>query len=133
VQVLRFLLVGVLNTGVGLAFIFGAMAAGVDYRWANALGYALGCLVGFAANRSWTFGHEGPWRSSLARWLLVVAVAYASNLALVVTLHGVLRIDAYVAQLAGVVLYTAVAFLGARGFAFRTHGAGQDGTLDTHG
>lgn len=132
-QFLRFLAVGMLNTGVGLACIYGAMALGVDYRWANALGYALGCLVGFVGNRSWTFRHEGPWRSSLARWLLVVAAAYAVNLSAVVALHEALGIDAYVAQLGGIVLYTAAAFLGGRLFAFRVPTADPDGAPDRHG
>ena len=132
-QFLRFLLVGVLNTGVGLACIYGAMALGVDYRWANALGYAVGCLVGFVGNRSWTFRHHGPWRSSLARWLLVVAAAYGVNLAAVIGLHEALGVDAYVAQLGGVILYTAVAFVGGRLFAFRVSPADPHGASDGHG
>jgi putative flippase GtrA len=133
VQVVRFLLVGLLNTGVGFAVILGAMALGVDYRWANALGYGVGCLVGFVGNRSWTFRHDGPWHISLARWLLVVAVAYAANLALVVALHEGLQVEATLAQIGGIVVYTSVAFLGGRLVAFRGSERRHEGRGDNHG
>ena len=99
----------------------------------SAMGYGLGCLVGFVANRSWTFRHAGSWRVSLARWLLVVAVAYGANLSLVVALHESLRVDARLAQVAGVVVYTVVAFLGARLVAFRASARPTERTRDSHG
>lgn len=114
----RFLAVGVLNSAVGLALIYLAMAAGADYRAANAIGYAGGILVSFVFNRGWTFDHKGDWRASLLRWLAVVAVAYAAQFIIVVGLHDSLGIDARIAQALGVPVYTGLAFLGARWFAF---------------
>jgi putative flippase GtrA len=117
-QLLRFLVVGVLNTAVGLACIYAAMQV-FNYRLANALGYTVGCGIGFLLNRSWTFRHEGAWWGSLARWLGVVAAAYSLNLLTVVALHEGLGVNAYVAQLGGVFVYTASSFLGGRHFVFR--------------
>ncbi|WP_426168109.1 GtrA family protein [Sandarakinorhabdus sp. DWP1-3-1] len=119
----RFLIVGVLNSAVGLALIYAAMALGADYRVANAIGYAGGILISFVVNRGWTFAHDGDWRASFARWLVVVGVAYAAQFAAVVWLHG-LGVDARIAQALGVPIYTVLAFLGARRFAFPDRAAG---------
>ena len=117
-QLVRFLLVGGLNTGLGLGVIYGLMWAGADYRAANATGFAVGCAVSFVLNKSWTFRHGGGWRSSLGRWLAVVALGYGLNLLVVVALHEGLGVNAYASQLGGMVAYTAVTFLGGRYFAF---------------
>ena len=114
----RFLLVGMLNSAVGLALIYLAMAAGADYRAANAIGYAGGILVSFVVNRVWTFDHKGDWRTSFVRWLAVVAVAYAAQLLVVIGLHDSLGVDARIAQALGMPVYMVLAFLGARWFAF---------------
>ena len=72
-QLVRFLFVGALNTTIGLACIVAAMRwLAMDYRLANAVGYAAGCVLGFVLNRTWVFGDRGPWRGSLARRLGVV-------------------------------------------------------------
>lgn len=56
---IRFCSVGVLNTLIGLAIIFGLMRfGGVQYVLANAIGYAIGMMLSFALNRSWTFAHK---------------------------------------------------------------------------
>ncbi len=119
----RFLVVGVLNSAIGLALIYAAMAIGADYRVANAIGYAGGILISFVVNRGWTFAHDGDWRASLVRWLVVVGVAYAAQFILVVWLHG-LGVDARIAQALGVPVYTLLSFLGARRFAFPDRATG---------
>ena len=118
-QLVRFLLVGVCNTAVGLSCIYLAMWCGIDYRWANALGYAVGCVVAFLLNRSWTFQSRDSWRGSFARWLVVVIASYVLNFLTVLILRQGLLVGVYVAQLGGVIVYTGAAFIGSRLFAFR--------------
>ena len=122
-QLVRFLLVGAVNTIVGVSCIFTSMwLFGIDYRWANALGYAIGFGLSFLLNRTWTFRYRGRWSGSLARWLIVSALAYGLNFLTVVFLHQNFGLGSYVVQVAGVFVYTVVAFLGARFFAFRDQG-----------
>ena len=122
-QLVRFLAVGVLNTAVGLGCIGAAMRwLDLDYRVANAVGYAAGCGLSFVLNRAWTFGDRGDWQGSLARWLGVVGACWGLNLAAVVLLHDGWGVGAYAAQLGGVAAYTGAAFLGGRFFAFRAPG-----------
>jgi putative flippase GtrA len=116
---LRFCAVGVINTLVGLSIIFGLMRfADADYRSANAVGYALGFMVSYALNRSWTFAHRGDIFRSAIKWTLVVAIAYGLNLAVVIVMHDGCALSAYLAQTFGVPVYTLVSFFGARLFVF---------------
>ncbi|HWI81799.1 GtrA family protein [Ramlibacter sp.] len=118
-QSIRFGVVGAVNTGVGLAAIYGLMFfAGAAPAAANLAGYLLGMGVGFGLNRSWTFASGRPVADLLPRYVLVLALAYLANLAAVLAATSRLAWNPYLAQLAGIALYTFVAFLGCRRFVF---------------
>lgn len=116
---LRFSAVGVANTLLGLTIIFALMRfGGLQYIVANAVGYAVGTVVSFVLNRSWTFYHKGPVLSSAVRWVLVIAIAYAANVFIVILPHEYLGIDRYISQGLGVFAYTGLSYLGGRFYAF---------------
>lgn len=119
VQFAKFVVVGVLNTAVGLAVIFAAKAL-LDWSdlAANATGYAVGLVTSFALNRNWTFRDHGKISPALLRFLGAFAAAYLANLATVFSLRDFAHVDAYVAQAAGVVPYTMLFFLISRAFVF---------------
>ena len=54
-QFLRYSLVGLLNTALGLLVIWGLMLAGFGPYSANVAGYAVGLVLSFFLNRAWTF------------------------------------------------------------------------------
>ena len=115
----RFSAVGVVNTALGLTVILALMRfGGVQYIVANAVGYAVGTVVSFVLNRSWTFYHKGPVLSSAARWVLVIAVAYGANVFVVIASHEYFEIDRYISQGLGVLAYTGLSYLGGRLYAF---------------
>lgn len=119
-QFLRFLAVGVVNTIIGMGCIYFCMwTLKLDFKLANGAGYAVGSCVSFALNRLCTFSHRGSVIGGLIRWVLVVAVAYVLNLAVVIGLHDNLGISADLAQLGGMAIYVLSSFVGARLFAFR--------------
>lgn len=119
VEAVRFAAVGVVNTLVGLAAIYACLAwMGMSDAAANFAGYCIGWLVSFVLNRRFTFRHRGSVGTSLLRFILVSAVAYAANLCVVLFAHRSLEINVYVAQLFGVVTYTLIAFLGSYYYAF---------------
>jgi putative flippase GtrA len=121
-QLIRFLLVGSINTAIGFFFIIVAMEVlKLDYRLANAVGYTIGCLVSFFLNRTWTFRHSGTWWSSAMRWFIVVGICYGLNLIAVIFIREVLHVDALLAQVGGAVVYTSASFIGGKLFAFRTN------------
>ena len=111
----RFLAVGVLNTGLGLAVIFAAMAlAGWGEVAANVLGYAVGLAVSFVLNRNWSFAHRGAVLPALGRFLAAFLLAYAINLLAVLVLIRGFEVNAYLAQAIGVIPYTLVFFVASR-------------------
>jgi putative flippase GtrA len=117
---LRFAAVGVSNSVVGIAVIYLAWRV---FGWpdvaANALGYAVGFLWGFGLNRRWTFRDRGSVASSFGRYLLVCALAFAANLLVVVGARSLLGQGTFAPHVIGVCVYTVIAFLGSRFYAFR--------------
>jgi len=115
----RFVAVGLANTLFGLAIIFASKALlGLGDVASNFIGYAIGILMGFVVNKRWTFEHRGGAASAFGRYLLVLAVAYAANLATTLCAIDVLHLDPYLAQAAGVLPYALTGYLGGRLFAF---------------
>jgi putative flippase GtrA len=117
--VARFIVVGTVNTLVGLVVIYLCKwAFGLGDVPANLCGYAIGLAVSFVLNRQWTFRHRGAWVPALLRYLVVFLLAYLLNLATVLAaIHG-LGLNSYVAQAVGIVPYTISFYLGSRFFSF---------------
>lgn len=124
-SLVRYLLVGAANSLLGYLAIFAAMFAGIGHVGANAIGYGAGLLLGFVLNRAWSFRSRAPVARSLPRYLLVIVVAYLANLASVVIAVDALGANPYVGQMAGLLPYVTVGYLGSRYFAFA--GASRDG------
>jgi putative flippase GtrA len=81
----RFAVVGVINTLLTIAVIFGLKRfAGVGDVPANLSGYVVGLACSFVINSRWSFAFRGQWIAALLRFVCVFAVAYLLNLALVV-------------------------------------------------
>jgi len=119
-QLLRFLLVGVANTAVGLGCIWALIGlAGWADLPANATGYAVGLASSFVLNRRWTFAHRGALWPALWRFVLVFGVAYAANVAALLALGEGLGLNRYLAHALATVPYTLLFFAGSRLFAFR--------------
>lgn len=116
---LRFCIVGVANTLVGLGIIYGAKYFfGVADVPANVIGYGVGVLVSYSLNRRWTFVYTRAVVPSFLRFIGVLAVAYLLNLATTI-LAVRLGINSYIAQALGVPPYTLFGYLASRYFVFR--------------
>jgi len=81
---------------------------------ANVTGYGVGLVLSFLLNRTWTFGHRGDRSSAMGRFLLVFAVAYVLNLAVVLLLVRSLQLNSYLSQILGVVPYTVFSYFATR-------------------
>lgn len=126
-SIIKFLLVGALNTLVGMAAIFLLYNLGKCSYWvSSATGYLAGGIVSFFLNKYFTFqNHERSWRQVL-RFAVNVAVCYllaygiAKPLALRALAGQTVNIQENVAMLLGMCLYTALNYFGQRFFAFRS-------------
>lgn len=130
ITLIRYLAVGVVNTVLGLLVIYAFKSmAEADDTTANLVGYCVGILFGFQANKRWTFSHLGDHWLTLLRYLIVLGVAYIANLTVVLYAIDVLRINSYFAQAAGVIPFTIIGFLGSRYFVFRDWTRGSWGSI----
>jgi putative flippase GtrA len=113
------MIVGVLNTCVGLCTIF-ALKWFLDMGdvLANALGYSVGLITSYFLNGRWTFLYDGSMARAAPRFALTVLVAYLTNLAVVMGSIDALHVDDYLAHVLGFVPYTTLTFLGTRYFVF---------------
>jgi putative flippase GtrA len=120
-QAVRYAMVGLINTAVGLGCMFFVMAIlRVNIIIANMFGYSIGFLVSYYLNRKWTFKHYGNVENSLFRFFVVVISAYGVNLMAVVIANYFFKINMYVSQTIGVIIYALIGFFGSRYFAFYT-------------
>ncbi len=119
-QVVRFALVGVFNTLVGLLSIYSLIyfySAGPVV--ANGFGYLIGMCVSFYLNKYWTFGDSRALSEVAPRYLVVVCVSYVLNLLMVILVGRTLSFGSYIDQIFGVAIYTVSMFLGSRWYVFR--------------
>ncbi len=125
-SMLRFLLVGVVNTlvGAGIMFLLYNLA-GCSYWLSSAANYIVGGVVSYFLNKYYTFKNtERSWKQVLrfvlnvaVCWLLAYGIAKPLALRLLAGFDEKLQTNA--AMLAGLCLYTALNYLGQRFFAFR--------------
>lgn len=110
-ELVRFGLVGVLNTVAALGIIFLLMACGVGVYTANVIGFCVGLTISFLLNRSWTFRGSGPLHArQIGTFILAVAIAYAANIASVFAWIES-GLDPYIATILGMPVYTVLFYL----------------------
>jgi putative flippase GtrA len=127
----RFVLVGAVNTLLGLGIILASkFFLGLADVAANALGYAVGLTVSFVLNKRWTFGHSGAWRQSALRFLAAAAISYAVNLGVLLALIHWFQVDSYVAQGIAAAHYTVCFYLLSKFAVFRSNKTGLAQSAD---
>lgn len=120
-QTLRFVLVGALNTTIGILAIYSVL-----YLFkttpviANAIGFTIGLVVSFVLNRNWTFADTTSIAKTLPRYLMITIASYTLNLLVVVIGMRNFGIGPYLIQLFGVVVYSVSMFLGFKWFVFKS-------------
>lgn len=124
---LRFLLVGVINTIVGCGTMFLLYnLAGCSYWLSSAANYVLGGIVSFFLNKYFTFESRAWSWCQVWRFTLNVAVCYFIGygfakpaVRLLLTDYSV-KVQENLAMLVGMCLYTGLNYLGQRFFAFKS-------------
>jgi putative flippase GtrA len=117
-KLVRFLIVGLANTLIGLLFIYAAKLTGADDVVANAIGYCVGIVISFVLNKQWTFRFRTQLWQAFARFLLVTAFAYAANLFVVLLAIRQFHLNPFVGQALGIPIYTLVSYVGSRYYVF---------------
>jgi putative flippase GtrA len=113
VQLLKFLVVGVLNTALQyVVFILLYGIGGINYLVASAVGYCLGMVNSYFLNRQWTFASVNDQILVEAmRFVAVNLVALGTNTGLLFLLVSVQSMQPQVAQLWAIVGSVTVNFV----------------------
>ncbi|WP_309088470.1 GtrA family protein [Domibacillus sp.] len=116
-EVMKFGIVGVLNTAVDMLLFFTLWSVGVPYLWAQVLSYSAGTLNSFVWNRSWTFKASGRIHiEEITKFILLNVIALCMSTFLLSLLSGQpLFISKTIATLSGL----SVTFFGSRFWVFR--------------
>ena len=127
----RFAAVGVFNTLVGSAIMFGLYnLAGASYWVSSAANYILASIMSYVLNKKFTFRHEGQVMQSGIRFAVNIGICYllaygiAKPCALAVLNGYSQTLQENVAMLIGMCLFTGLNYIGQRLFVFRKQNAG---------
>lgn len=127
-KLLKFMIVGVINTLFGAAIMFGLYnLAGCSYWVSSAANYILASILSYFLNKHFTFKHKGDMAGSFIKFAVNIAICYfiaygaAKPLVMSLASGSSARLQDNVAMLAGMVVFTGLNYLGQRFFVFREH------------
>lgn len=124
-KLLKFILVGIANTLVGTAIMFGLYnLAGCSYWVSSAANYIIGSILSYVLNKNFTFQHQGQVGQSLVRFAGNIVACYllaygiAKPIIRFVLENQSQQVQENFAMLAGMILFTGFNYLGQRYFVF---------------
>jgi putative flippase GtrA len=121
---MRFVLVGVVNTAVGLLVVI-ACSEGLGWSpyLSNGVGYAAGLAFGFLMNHVWTFGDRRHAVITAPRYLIAFGISYGLNLLVLAAGLRLLSLPTTIAQAVALSTYSLVFFVLCRHFVFERSSA----------
>lgn len=126
-SLLRYLLVGVINTMVGYGVIlFLQLGLGVHAIAANALGYFVGLVVSYLLNRAYTFRSSQSHAKGVPTFIAVAGMCYLLNLAVLQLTIGYLGLSVPIAQGMAIGCYSIAFFVAGRYLVFNKNGTGSN-------
>ena len=125
-EIIRFGLVGVLNTLVGAGIMFLLYNVfGVSYWISSAANYIVGGILSFFLNKHFTFRNEEKSFLQFLKFAAVMIVCYliaygaAKPLCMKLLSSSPVKVQENVAMVVGMVFYTVLNFIGQKFIAFR--------------
>lgn len=124
-KLVRFILIGVLNTLIGTAIMFGLYNIfGCSYWISSASNYILVSIFSYFLNKKFTFRHHGETLKSGAKFAVNILVCYfaaygiAKPAVMLIMVGSSVYIQENAAMLAGMCIFTGLNYLGQRFFVF---------------
>lgn len=121
-QVLRYGIVGLSNTALGLALIYALdLGLNVPPKLANGIGYGAGAVVSFVLYKTFVFGSAARLRTVGPRYVAVILVSFMLNQVVLWAGLSILGNGIWehaLAQFSGMATYTVFSFLALRFWVF---------------
>lgn len=119
-RMIRFGIVGVLNTGIFFVFFFLFLnILSINYLVATTLSYFIAIVNSFILNRNWTFASRGKFRKKFVKFVIVNIVAIIVNSLMMFLLVDLGGIHPWVAQVMTICVTMCVNYAGNRFWTFR--------------
>ncbi len=120
-QLVKYVVVGLANTALGYAIIFGCMYwLGLGPVLSNVIGYALGLVVSYLLHRKVTFQSTQTGHAEALRFLVVFGVAYSLNLLMLMLLIDYWHVHKGWSQVIAGAVYVIASFLMQKFYVFRS-------------
>ncbi|AKT90577.1 polysaccharide biosynthesis protein, GtrA family [Campylobacter ureolyticus RIGS 9880] len=117
-KLIKYLLVGVLNTIIGFGIIFGLMFTGISPEISNLSGYSIGIVISYILNKIFTFQSKTKSKIEFIKFILAMLMAYILNfITLKICLS--LSINPYISQIFAGGIYTISGFLLSKFWVFK--------------
>lgn len=124
-RALRFAIVGVISNGILFLAYLALTEIGMASKFAMTLLYVTGVIQGFIFNKKWTFSHEGHVTKTFTAYVLLYAIGYLINLAILVVFVDRLGMPHQLVQGAATLTLAGFFFLTQRFLIFRTGNSAQ--------
>lgn len=128
VRMTRYLTVGVIANGVGLAVFQGLVWSGAAPELASFLSFFPAFACAYLLNRAWSFGSGAAHGAAILRYLAVTLASLGTQIAIVSLLYRGFGAVPILAQLAALAICTPAAYAATSAWVFRTRpGSRQPG------
>lgn len=125
-KMIRFLVVGVVNTIIGSTVMFAAYNLfHMSYWFSSASNYIVGSIISYILNKHWTFQSKGKSYRTIIRFVINILVCYCIAYGIAKPLVGWMmrnftkNIQDNATMAAGTILFTVFNYFGQRFFAFK--------------
>lgn len=120
-QLVRFNLVGVLNTAVDFSLFFLLSRFSMPYLLAQICSYSCGIANSYVCNKYWTFGVTGSNPGEMVKFATLNLLALALSVLLVFLCHSLLQMRLVPAKIVATLLTMLISFFGNRLWVFKPH------------
>lgn len=115
VKILKFLVIGGINTGVSYSTFVLLTILGVNYLFASVLGYLFAVILSYLLNKRWTFQSEKSTSLTLmSQFVVINLLSMAINIVVLFLLVEYLDCNLYISQATAILFSMFFNFIGYR-------------------
>lgn len=127
-ELVKFLIVGVLNTIIGASIMFVAYnLMGLSYWFSTSLNYIIAGIFSFFANKKFTFKSEGKTFQKIILFIITLVFCYfiafylSKKIMIFINIDNI-KLKENVSMVLGMIIYTALNFILQKKIVFRKEG-----------